>query len=75
MNNKQHLTEVAWNKLKEDAENKKFDNFEEFFQSALKKFNVDNPSELSKEKKKEFFDYVDKNWKGDDEEKEKKKSD
>ena len=43
------------------------DAYEKFFNKALDKFGVDDPSELSKEKKKEFFDYVDKNWKGDDE--------
>ena len=43
------------------------DAYDKFFDKALKKFGVDDPSELSKEKKKEFFDYVDKNWKGDDE--------
>lgn len=41
--------------------------YEKFFQAALKKFGVKSPSELEGEKKKEFFDYVDKNWKGDDE--------
>ena len=40
-----------------------------FFKKALKKFGVSSPDEFeSEEKKKEFFNYVDKNWKGDEEE-------
>jgi hypothetical protein len=35
-----------------------------FFQSALKKFNVKNPSEMDDAKKKEFFNYVKRNYKG-----------
>lgn len=43
--------------------------YEEFFQSALKKFGVTSPAEFkSDEEKKKFFDYVDKNYKGKDEE-------
>lgn len=41
--------------------------YEIFFQKALEKYGVDAPDELSDEKKKEFFDYVDKNWKSDKE--------
>ena len=38
--------------------------YEAFFQSAMKKFGVSSPDELgSDEKKKEFFNYVDKNYK------------
>jgi len=44
------------------------DGYDEFFQAALKKFGVKGIGELDKEKKKEFFNYVDKNWKGDKEE-------
>lgn len=43
--------------------------YEEFFQKALKKFGVDSPADFkSDEEKKKFFDYVDKNYKGKDEE-------
>jgi hypothetical protein len=43
--------------------------YEEFFQSALKKFGVTSPAEFkSDEEKKKFFDYVDKNYKGKSEE-------
>ena len=44
------------------------DEYEKFFNSALKKFGVDSPADLDGEKKKEFFNYVDKNYKGDHEE-------
>ena len=58
------------------------DNFEEgskeeyqkFFNKALKKFGVKSPSELEGDKEKEFYDYVDKNWKADHEESVKKES-
>lgn len=36
--------------------------YEKFFQSALEKFGADSPADLDDEKKKEFFDYVDKNY-------------
>ena len=42
--------------------------YQAFFQKALKKFKVDSPAELDKEKRKEFFDYVDKNWEAEHEE-------
>ena len=42
--------------------------YQKFFNSALKKFGVKSPAELKGDKKKEFFDYVDKNWTGDHEE-------
>ena len=41
--------------------------YKKFFDSVLKKFGVTSPEELSGEKKKEFFDYVDKNWNGEKE--------
>ena len=43
--------------------------YQKFFKKALKKFGVKEPDELSGEKKKEFFNYVDKNWKAKDENK------
>ena len=49
---------------KEDKENA----YEKFFKSALKKFGVDSPADFkSDEEKKKFFDYVDKNYKGENE--------
>ena len=43
------------------------DAYVKFFQSALKKFGVNSPAELDTEKKKEFFNYIDKNYKAKDE--------
>jgi hypothetical protein len=42
--------------------------YEDFFKATLKKFGVTSPAELSTDKKKEFFDYIDKNYKGEKEE-------
>lgn len=41
--------------------------YQKFFNTMLKKYNVNSPNELEGEKKKEFFDAVDKGWKGDKE--------
>ena len=43
--------------------------YTKFFNAALKKFGVDSPADFkSDEEKKKFFNYVDKNYKGDHEE-------
>jgi hypothetical protein len=43
--------------------------YKAFFNAALKKFGVSSPADFdSEEKKKEFFDYIDKNYKGEKEE-------
>ena len=36
--------------------------YEAFFQSAMKKFGIKSPDELDDDKKKKFFNYVDKNY-------------
>lgn len=41
--------------------------YKKFFMAALKKFGVTEPDQLTGDKKKEFFNYIDKNWKGDNE--------
>ena len=41
--------------------------YQEFFKVALEKWEVSSPDELDDEKKKDFFNYVDKNWSGDNE--------
>ena len=41
--------------------------YEAFFQSAMKKFGISSPDELDDDKKKEFFNYVDKNYKAKNE--------
>ena len=43
--------------------------YQKFFNAAMKKFGIDSPADLkSDEEKKKFFDYVDKNYKGEKEE-------
>ena len=37
--------------------------YEKFFQGAMKKFGISSPDELDDDKKKEFFNYVDANYK------------
>ena len=41
--------------------------YKKFFDAALKKFKVSSPADLEGDQKKKFFDYVDKNWEGDNE--------
>ena len=51
-------------KDEQDKESIKEGDYEEFFQAAMKKFGISSPDELgSDEKKKKFFNYVDKNYK------------
>ena len=60
-----NLPDVVSEDLKEAKEK---DEYQKFFEKALKKFKIDSPADLkSDEAKKKFFDYVDKNWKGKDE--------
>lgn len=55
-------------KIMARLQNEEDSDYQEFFKTALKKFGVESPADFeSDEKKKEFFDYVDKNWKGDNE--------
>jgi hypothetical protein len=50
--------------------------YEKFFKSALKKFGVESPADFkSDEEKKKFFDYIDKNYEGEDEKSEAIKED
>jgi len=41
--------------------------YEIFFQKALDKWGVDSPEDLDDTEKEKFFDYVDREWKADDE--------
>lgn len=52
----------------QEEESDKQKKYKAFFQKALKKFGVDSPADLKGDKKKEFFDYVDKNYEADNEE-------
>lgn len=54
------------NELREDKEA-----YQKFFNSALSKFGVKSPAELDDDKKKEFFNYVDDNYKSANEAKKK----
>lgn len=49
------------------ADPKKQSEYQKFFAKELKKRGVKSPSELSDADKKAFFDYIDKNWEGDNE--------
>jgi hypothetical protein len=42
--------------------------YKKFLEKKLKKYGVKSPAELSPEEKKKFFDEVDKEWEGDNEE-------
>lgn len=57
-----HAMNKVKSKMAEDKER-----YQKFFKSALKKFGVTSPGELEGEKKKEFFNYVDKNYEADNE--------
>ncbi|MBC8421910.1 MAG: hypothetical protein H8E03_00660 [Pelagibacteraceae bacterium] len=41
--------------------------YQKFFQAALKKFGSSSPDQMDDEKKKAFFNFIDKNWQGDNE--------
>jgi len=52
----------------EEAQSGGKEEYQKFFDAALKKFKVGSPAEFkSDEEKKKFFDYIDKNWDGDNE--------
>ena len=52
--------------IKDDEITEEDTKYAKFFRGALKKFGVDSPAELG-DKKKEFFNYVDKNYSADNE--------
>ena len=43
------------------------DNYKAFFQKAMKKFGVSSPDELKPEDEKDFYNYVDRNYKAKNE--------
>ena len=71
---KEHRARLEARRLK--AENKKKsmnegskEEYEKFFNSALKKFKIDSPADLKSDgEKKKFFNYVDKNYTGEKDE-------
>ena len=59
--------ELEDDKEEADEQSEKQKKYQKFFNAALKKFGVKSPAELEGEKKKEFFDYVDKHYEADQE--------
>ena len=51
--------------VKEETGDK--EEYQKFFNAALKKFGVSEPDKLPDDKKKAFYNYVDANWEGDNE--------
>ena len=66
-----HDTDDEMTPEKEDDSETKFTieqgDYEEFFQSAMKKFGIKSPADLDDDEKKKFFNYVDKNYKAEKE--------
>ena len=63
------LVDTVRNVLMGEAESGDKEAYQKFFNKALKKFKIDSPADLKDdEAKKKFYDYIDKNWKGDHEE-------
>jgi hypothetical protein len=61
-NNTMSKTEQIVKRLKEDTA------YQEFFKKAMEKFKISSPADLKDPmRKKEFFDYVDKNYKAETE--------
>ena len=62
-------TDKFGNKVKvteDEVEEGSKEEYEKFFRAALKKFKVDSPADFkSDDEKKKFFDYIDKNYKGE----------
>ena len=57
------------NKEEVDLDEGTKEEYQKFFNAAMKKFKIDSPADLkSDEEKKKFFDYVDKNYKGEKDE-------
>ena len=55
--------------VKKNIEEQDDAEYDAFFRKAMKKFGISSPDELdTDEKKKEFFDYIDKNYKAKNEE-------
>jgi hypothetical protein len=54
--------------IKEEKNNKSDDAYEAFFARKLKQWGVESPEEIPDDKKDDFFDEVDKEWKADKEE-------
>ena len=64
---RERLKKEKAKKAKTDEESEKQKKYQAFFNKTLKKFGVKSPDELDDDKKKEFFDYIDKNYEADNE--------
>jgi len=59
----------GWDQQVEKVNEGSKEEYQKFFNAAMKKFGIDSPADLkSDEEKKKFFDYVDKNYKGEKDE-------
>ena len=69
---KEHRAKLEAARLRREKKNIKEgskEEYQKFFNAAMKKFKIDSPADLkSDEEKKKFFDYVDKNYKGEKDE-------
>ena len=66
---RQRREEKKLNKEEVKLEEGSKEEYTKFFNAAMKKFGIDSPADLkSDEEKKKFFDYVDKNYKGEKDE-------
>lgn len=70
MDKKKFLKSATLWKSKTEAKSGGQEAYQKFFKSALNKFSVSSPSQLKGDQEKKFYDYVDKNWKADNEKKE-----
>ena len=61
------IGEAEANSEEETADFTEDDGYKAFFKKALKKWGVSSPDEIKDEDKDDFFNYVDRNWKGDNE--------
>ena len=59
---KNKLKEIISSIIKEEKTE-----YQKFFDAALTKFGVKSPAELKGADEKKFYDYVDANWKADNE--------
>lgn len=62
------MSKIKMSELKEmiaEVLNEEETAYQKFFKSALDKFGVNSPAELEGDKKKEFFNWIELNWKGE----------
>jgi hypothetical protein len=57
----------GWKKRVAEEDEKQSNEYKTFFKKMLKKFGVNEPDELKGDKRKEFYNAVDKGWKADKE--------